>query len=214
MFIKVSEAEFPLKKYFFPLTTKNAIQLIIILGIVIFSNALFNNFAWDDYPFIINNPEVHSINISQTFGPNHHFNAGSFYRPIPALYFSILLSLFTTNAFFYHFAQIALHVLNTCLLYLVFQNFFRRSSVSLFLSLVFLGHPIQVESVSFIAASGNPLFFLFGMLALILSFQDTISYKRLLLISILLTLSLLTKEVGLLFIGLIIFYRLLFKRNK
>lgn len=207
----VREGEFPLKKHFMPLTTAKVIRLIIIAGIIIFSNALFNSFVWDDLGFIVNNPEIHSFDLTKIFGYSY-FNADSFYRPIPALYFSLLYAIFKANPFFYHLAQIALHILNASLLYLVFQHFFRKACISLFLSLFFLAHPIQVESVSFIGAAGSPLFFLFGTLALLLSFQDTISRKRLLLISILLMLSFLTKEAGLLFLGIILSYRLLFKR--
>src|SRR5438552_1741257 len=93
-----------LMQFFIPLTTKKAISIIVILGFIVFGNALFNGFVWDDKPFIIRNTDVHSINIAYLFSKNT-FNAGGYYRPIPALYFALLYNLFGSQAFFYHFLQ-------------------------------------------------------------------------------------------------------------
>jgi archaellum biogenesis protein FlaJ (TadC family) len=59
------------KGLFSPLTTKKVIVFLFLIGIVVFFNALFNGFAWDDEGFIKDNPEVHSINLITQFGPNN-----------------------------------------------------------------------------------------------------------------------------------------------
>ena len=50
-----NEQDFSLKKLFSPLTTLKAIHLIIIIGLVVFCNGLFDNFVADDIPQIADN---------------------------------------------------------------------------------------------------------------------------------------------------------------
>ena len=170
-----NDEDLSFKKLFIPLTTFKAIHIIIILGLLVFGNALFNDFVWDDKSFILFSSDIHTVNISYLIGQNI-FNGAGEYRPIPAIYFASLYSLFTTNVFFYHLFQIVIHITNTVLLFFLFKHFFSKQ-IGLFLSLIFLVHPIQVESVSYIAASGNPLFFLFGITALLMSFKRIVMQK-------------------------------------
>lgn len=243
-----------LKQLFVPLTTKKAISIIIILGFIVFGNALFNGFVWDDKGFIIGYFSTHHLNLVALFGPNR-FNDTRFYRPIPAVYFALLYSIFENQAFFYHFSQVVLHIISAIMLYLLFNALFgtidakanekeekewnslsgsqkikyqrkygsvvkashvlepKIKLLSLFLSLVFLVHPINVESVSFIGATQSELYFLPGILALYLARKKQISVTRFLLINGLLFLSLFTKETGLLFLLLVILYRYIFLGN-
>jgi protein O-mannosyl-transferase len=190
---------------------KKAVLIIVVIGVLTFLNTLFNNFIWDDNIFIIRNPQIHSFNIINLFG-NNMFNNNGYYRPIPAVYFSALYSLFTTHQFFYHIIQIVLHIINTILVFILFRKFFIEK-LSLFLSLIFLVHPIQVESVSYIASVGSELFFLFGILALNLAQKDLKNIHDKFGIFIFLFLSFLSKETGILFFLVIIFYLYLFNRK-
>lgn len=206
------EQEFSLKNLFVPLTTLKSIHVIIIVGFIVFFNALFNDFVWDDKTYILFNPEINNFNILQTFSSNS-FNTSGYYRPIPALFFTILHNLFGPNALFYHFIQIILHVINACLLFFLFKKFISKTS-SFFLSLIFLVHPIQVESVAFISASQSELFFLFGILAFLTSLKNTISIKQIMLVFFFSLLSIITKETGFLFIFLIICFQVIFKKKR
>ncbi len=210
--MKENEQKFSFKSLFVPLTTLKAIHIIVIVGLIVFFNVLFNGFVWDDSVYIINNADVRSLNIFYLFGPNS-FNNGLYYRPLGAIYFTILYSLFGNIAFFYHFFQILFHIISTILVFLVFKNFFNKLP-SLLLSLIFLIHPIQVESVAFIAASLNPLSLIFGLSALILSFKDIINQKRFLLIFFCLLTSILLRETGVLFLIFVLLYQALFKFKK
>ncbi len=205
------EYYFSLKSLFLPLTTKKTIWIIVIVSFIVFFYMLFNNFVLDDLTYIQFNTDIHSFNIEKIFG-NSFFNDSSYYRPIAALYFTILYLSFDNTTFFYHVFQLAFHITDVVLLFLVFKHFFNRK-LSLFLSLIFLVHPIQVESVSYISASDSTIFFLFGIIALLLSLKNEITLRRLMGISGLLLLSLLTKETGFLFLVVIFFYSLLFKRK-
>lgn len=208
------EQEFSFKSIFVPLTTFKAIHWIVIIGIVFYFNSLFNGFVWDDVSYIIQNPQVHYFRIFSFLGPDlfNDPNAG-YYRPIPDLYFSFLYSIFQSNSFFYHFLQLLLHITNTILLFVLLKKFF-TNSLSLFLSLIFIVHPIQVESVDYIAQTVSPLFFFFGISALLLSLRENPSVRRILLVFVLLLLSFLTKETGIIFLIIVLFSRIFYQRKQ
>jgi|WetSurMetagenome_2_1015567.scaffolds.fasta_scaffold01208_2 protein O-mannosyl-transferase len=207
-----SEQEFSFKRLFVPLTTFKAIHIIVIVGFIVYFNALFNNFVWDDIAYIITNGDIHNLNIFHFFGPNS-INNISYYRPIPTIYFAVLVNLFGLKAFFYHFIQISLHIIDVCLLFYLFQKFFGKT-ISLFLAMIFLTHPIQVESVVYISATQSELFFLFGILTLIIGTKEILQKRHFLIISISLLLALLSNELGFFFLIATLFFQFLFKRKR
>jgi hypothetical protein len=209
---KKEENEFSFKNLFVPLTTAKAITWIVIIGVVVYANMLFNGFVWDDLTFIIITPDIHNFDILHLFQKNI-FNDGGYYRPIPAVYFSILWNLFGNMSFFYHFFQMALHIVSACLLFIFLKKFF-HNTLSFFLVFIFIIHPIQVESVAYIGATQSELLFIFGMLAFLLSTKQKLFVKQLIIIALFSLLSILTKETSFLFIPLILFYQFLFKNKK
>lgn len=208
---KQKEQYYSFKNYFIPLTTTKAIHWIIIIGLVVYANMLFNGFVWDDISYILLNPDVHTLNILYLFGSNH-FNTLGQYRPIPAFYFAVLYTLFSNSTFFYHFIQLIFQFTNVILLFILFKYFFNKK-ISFFLSLVFLVHPMQVESVSYISQTPSILFFSFGILALLLYIKSNKSIKSSIIIFTLLLLSVLTKESGILFMAQLYFWALLYKKR-
>lgn len=207
---EVLNVNFSFKKLFVPLTTAKAITIIIILGFIVYGNMLFNNFVWDDN-FILNLSTFKTLNFFYLFGVND-INSFGYYRPLSAVYFSILIHLFHTSSFFYHIVQLFLHISVVCLLYLFFCDFFKRT-LSLILSLFFLIHPINAESVSYISASPSLLFTLLGLFALLLNRRNLVDNRKFLFIFILLLLSPLVKEIGILFLVMLLLYEYLFKKS-
>ena len=207
------EEEFSFKSIFFPFTVFKAVHIIIFVGILVFANMLLNYFVWDDKAFILNNVELHKFNLEVLFKSSYlnNVNAGR-YLPMTGLYFMTLFKMFSDVSFFYHIFQLIIHIVNTIFIFYIFNKFIRKE-ISFFLSLIFLIHPIQVESVSYIASSNNPLFLIFGLSAFIITLWDKFNWKRLLSVSILLLLSVFTKETGILFFLVIIFYKLFFNKK-
>lgn len=199
------------KSLFFPLTTKKIVAIITGVGFLVYFNILFNGFVWDDLTYIIGNTDLKPFNLLKLMGWNT-FNSSGYYRPLPAIYFSILYNLFDNSAFFYHFMQLSLHITCAILLFFIFGKFFKKT-LALALALIFLIHPINVESVAYIGASQSELYFLFGGLAFYLCLKDVLENKRILFVHILLLLAVLTKEVSALFFFLIYFYRWLYKKT-
>jgi hypothetical protein len=193
--------------------------LIAAVGFAVYLNSLFGPFVWDDIAQIESNYLVHSITnigsffLGSTFTPQNSTDLqGLYYRPIMTTAFSLIYTLFSTQTFFYHFFQLSVHILNALLVFYFFKKFFKQT-LALILALVFVIHPINTEAVVYIATLGEPLFFLFGMLSLILFQKDKAVIKRNFFIGILLLCSLLSKETGVLF-GIILFiYYLLFHKK-
>jgi tetratricopeptide (TPR) repeat protein len=207
----IPDQERSFKNFFVPLTTIKAIRIIFIVGFIVFFNMLFNGFVWDDKTYIIYNSSIHA----NFFTKDNPFNSLGQYRPFSAIYFSIVNTLFGMNSFPYHFIQLIIHITNAILIFILFKRFF-NIQISVISSLVFLIHPIMVESVSYIAASGIPLFFLFGMIALLIQITENkhINNSKIFIIFILLLCSLFIRETAILFIFISILYIILFNKKQ
>lgn len=202
--------EFSFKSLFVPLTTMKAIHWIIFIGLVIYANMLFNGFVWDDISYLLGNNEVHNFNFFYYFGTTLYNNTGQ-YRALSEMYFALLYSFFGTSPFFYHLVQLIIHIINTIFVFLLFKKFF-KNVLSFLLALIFLIHPMQVESVSYISAAGSVLFFLFGIIALYLFEKREYSLVKTVIIFLLLLVSFLAKESGILFVFMMGLYIYLFNK--
>lgn len=212
------EQNLTFKSLFLPFTTKKAIVYIVIIGLIVYFNSLFNGFVGDDWGQIVDNVNVHSLSnifylfTSSTFYVHGAGTFGLYYKPIMMTLFSLIYSVFGSQAFIYHLTQMILHIVNSCLLFLFFAKFFGKK-VSFSLAALFLIHPINSESVLYIANMQEVLFFFFGIISLLV-LQKNVKPKIYLLIGIFGMLSLLSKETGILFILISLVYTYLFKNNK
>jgi len=206
------------------MTKKGYICLLIILGIIIYFNALFNGFLWDDEEQVLNNVLVHSIANFPQFFSGSTFNTGGsgslgglYYKPLMTTFFSLIYTLFGANSFFFHFFQIGLHILNSIFIFLIFRYFFNSSKkdfTSFVLALFFLIHPINVEAVAYVSDFQEVLFFFFGIFGFWLVVSKRLaSVKNYFLLFLLMLFSLLSKESGALFIFITGLYSLLFSKK-
>jgi len=209
--MKNNEQNVTFKSLLLPLTTRKAIIFIVAIGLIVFFNMLFNGFVWDDLSYIVNNLDAHSLSLAKIFSPNI-FNKGGYYRPLLLAYHSVIYVFFGDHSFYYHLFQLTLHVLNTIFLFKIFKKFL-NNNVSLIIALLFLVHPINAESVSFISATIGPLYTFFGLLALILIQRNNATKKTYIATSFLLFLSLLTKEEGIIYFALIPLFCIFFQKN-
>lgn len=217
------EQEFSFKSLFVPLTTFKAIHWIVIVGLIVYGNMLFNSFVADDITLVIQNPSIHTIanlpillfqSFINTSGAG--LFTGTYYVPISLIVLSLIYSLFGANPFFFHFVQLSLHIANASLIYLLFSRFFSKK-LAFFLSLVFLVHPITQETVAYIADMQDVLFLFFGLLAFYLyvkSQNKPITPIRYVLISTLLFFSLLSKITGGFFLIILSYWIFVTERKK
>jgi len=202
---------------------------IIIVGILIYGNSLFNTFVWDDEEQVVNNVAVHSVaNISTFFGGSTFNTGGSgslggmYYKPMMSVFFSVLYTVFGETPFFFHLFQMIIHIVNSILIFLIFEQFLERFFKKrnhlypfiFIISLLFLIHPINVESVVYVSALQDVLCMFFGLLSLYILMKYEASSRFTILSLGLLLLSLFSKETGFVFIPICLSYLFLFKRKQ
>ncbi len=179
--------------------------LILIIGVIVYLNSLGNGFIRDDSSVLVQNKVVHNIeNIPKLFTTSAFYVGesdrlgGVFYRPLMMVSFSIIYSFVQDTPFVYHLIQVLLHIMCALVLFYLFRTFFNKN-ISFILSIVFLVHPMNSESASFIAALQEPLYLLFGLSAFLAIRLSRKNNKLVVIVPIFLLLSILAKEAGIIF---------------
>lgn len=205
---------------FSPLTTLKACIILVIIGFIVFANSLFNPFIFDDVLQITYNPFINSIGNIPMFFWNSVKSPDAITGIVPSfqykpLFFTtntIIVTLFGFSSLPFHILQLSIHIANSILLFLIFSKFIKRN-ISLILSLLFLIHPINTESVIYIANLQDVQFLFFGLLALaflMMKGKRGLTPKTLIVICAFLLCSLLSKNTGILFLPLCVVYVFLF----
>jgi len=203
----------------FRLSLVQTILLLVGIGILIYSKTLFNGFVWDDNPHILENPLVKFFKVGEIFTraavfPNSDSFLDAYYKPLMSFVFALIYKVFHENPSGYHLFQVLLHLFNSILLLVLLKRFF-KVALSLFLSLVFLVHPINFESVGYVSALQDTMFLFFGLIFFKLLMDDDEkrdwSYSRYSLVGIMFFFSILSKETGFIFALISAVYLILFK---
>jgi protein O-mannosyl-transferase len=128
------------------------------------SHAQFINF--DDEDYITNNPHVQAgLNwetISWAFSTT---DAGN-WHPLTWISHAIDCQIFHLNPAGHHYVNVLLHACNVILLFLLLQRGTGQTWRAMLVAAVFAVHPINVESVAWVAERKNVLSMLFFLLAL------------------------------------------------
>lgn len=171
--------------------------IIIILGLLVYSNTLFAPFTFDDAYYIVSNPAIKDFGYfrepSRVLELNNitvGHRAAFITRIGTHFTFALNYHLHRLDVTGYHLFNIAVHVINGLLVYglmgLIFKTpFFARSKTdegsdipftpdvfAFFAALLFVSHPIQTQAVTYISqrfASLATLFFLLSLVAYIKS---------------------------------------------
>jgi protein O-mannosyl-transferase len=204
--------------YILSLIQKNVFLVLLILGFIIYGNGLINDFVLDDTGQIVGNPLIQSIlNIpglfaGSTFSDGVSTLRGNYYRPIMTSVYTVLYSFFGPEPFPFHLIQLVLHVINAWLIYKIFRKWF-AANFAIFGSLIFLVHPINSETVLYIANLQDTLFMFFGLIAFYVFISSPFKRYNTFIVFISLLFSLFSKEAGILFIFLLLSYQLLYVKR-
>ena len=137
--------------------------IFVVVALVGYANVLNGPFLLDDEHFIQRNTHVHELNVKKIYTTSVTHGAGqksNFYRPNQQLAFAVVYNFFKENTLPYHIVSLLVHIFNVYILFL-FLCFFFSDKAAFYSSLIFLIHPIQTESVSFISGLAGPLGFFF-----------------------------------------------------
>lgn len=193
-----------LKKHYFYLY----ISVIIFMSLIIYGKTVFFSFVTDDWMNIFDNSLYFSLeDIKRIFTSTQiNYRDESYYRPLDTIYFLITFNLFNDNPFYYHILNIFFFIFFLILFYCYCLKKFSDRNLALILILLFLSHPINVETVSWISARNQILIGIFFVLAI--TFSEKIFEKgniNIFLILISGVMASLIHEIGLMVFPLVIF---------
>ncbi len=147
-------------------TTWVHIVLLIAAVLLAYSKVFGAGFmSWDDIDYIFNTPDITGFTAEHFNNWWTEFYIGN-YQPLPMMSYALDYALGGKEPFIYHFTNIIWHILDVILLYACMRRMQHCVYVALFVALLFALHPVQTESVSWIAARNkvmNGFFFLMAM---------------------------------------------------
>ena len=134
----------------------------VILAVVVFLIGLTNQMTGvDDHAATVENPAVASFSLEALFT---NFNLGM-YAPLTWLFYAIANGLGGEQPVIYHFFSLVAHAASAWLVGRLIMRLTDNQFIAMAVAILFAIHPIQVESVAWIAGFSTPLFSMFSLMA-------------------------------------------------
>jgi tetratricopeptide (TPR) repeat protein len=129
--------------------------LVALVALLLFLPALGYDLVWDDLG-LLNAVErtVGMSGIRGLFTTSFSTEVGQptpYYRPVPCVSLALDAWLGGGRPAFFHGTNVALHVANSLLVWLLARRFVASRSAALLAALLFAVHPVHVESVAFVS---------------------------------------------------------------
>lgn len=140
---------------------------ILCLTVLIYSNSLANGFIYfDDPESVVNNPFIREISLANLV---HYFTTPVqyMYMPLALISYAVDYQFGQVDPFIYHLDNLIIHLVCVALTFWVFLLLTKKPRMALFVSLLFAIHPINVDSVAWVATRANILATLFFLGALL-----------------------------------------------
>ena len=172
-----------------------AVLLLSLLAMAIYANSLRNGFVFDDLGLVVQNPTIRDIRqLPGILGLAGH----AAYRPLRTASYAIDYYFFGLNPAGYHAVNILIHIVNGSLVFLTFRALVNRPWPALLAAILFIVHPIQADSVTYVSGRRDLIFTLFYLLGFyaFVRYRGAGQYRYLLLAAISYLLSLLSKEMA------------------
>jgi tetratricopeptide (TPR) repeat protein len=142
--------------------------LLAVVTLALYNPVTRHPFAnYDDDRYVTENPHVRQGLSADAFTWALTSTEQANWHPLTWMSHALDISLYRLNPVGHHFTSILLHVINVILLYLLFMWATGRFGPSLFVAALFALHPINVESVAWIAERKNVLCTMFFLLTLL-----------------------------------------------
>lgn len=139
---------------------------ILALTILIYSNSLRNGFIYfDDPELVTDNLYIREISLSNFA---HYFTTPVqfTYLPMGLISYAIDYQIGKLDPFIYHLDSLIVHLLTVVLVFWVFLSLTKKSSIAIFVTVLYAIHPVNVDNVDWVATRNNLLatFFYLGAL--------------------------------------------------
>ncbi len=178
-------------------------NVILCLLLVVATLALYNPVNrhpfvnYDDDRYVTENPHVHNGLAGDTITWAFRATEQGNWHPLTWLSHALDYQLFHQNPAGHHFTSVLIHAANAVLLFLFLMYATRRLGASLFVASLFALHPINVESVAWVAERKNVLctFFFFATLIAYCRYARQPEWRRYLAFTGLFALGLMSKPM-------------------
>ncbi|MBI5492369.1 MAG: tetratricopeptide repeat protein [Deltaproteobacteria bacterium] len=147
------------------------LALILLLSVAVNIGFLRNDsFFRDDYHFIVNNPAIRDIGKVPSFFTSLSTGSSSrenqvVYRPVAAATYALNYYIGGLDPLGYHVFNLAIHLFNVVLVYLVIRAVSPEETLALGSALLFAIHPINSEVMNFINTRSSELSVSFYLLS-------------------------------------------------
>ena len=133
---------------------RNQLLFIGVLTVLAYINIFPNQFLLDDETFIVNWPQIRSIeNLPDLLRGGVPVGHEGVYRPVRSVLYAIYYPILGTNPFGYHLHGVVVNVLSTLLVYLILEMILKKRNLAFVGSILFGLHPVHTESITYISAS-------------------------------------------------------------
>jgi len=167
-----------------------AILVLSLLSVGLYLNSLNNSFHFDDHPNILENPHIRNLNDFSLFLRGISSYVG-LPRVLTMLSFAINYHFHRFNVWGYHLVNLILHVFCGILAFLVAKALFslefqgeshpdklKINLLSLLSALIFVSHPVQVNTVTYIVQRNEELATFFYLLSFYLFISGALRNER------------------------------------
>jgi len=142
------------------------VSLIIILGFVVYFNALKGAFLYDDAKLVKNNVYIRNTSYLGSVITRDIFagcgGRSNFYRPIQIISYMADYAFWKLNPQGYHLTSVILHILTALAFYFLARKLFKDRLLAFLAGAFFVMHPVHTEAVSYIAGRADLLCALFA----------------------------------------------------
>lgn len=150
------------------------VLLLCVVSWIAFGPALKGELVYDDHYIVAQNPQI-----AEWSGVWNSFTSSywefldestrdrvGYYRPLSGVLLTVCYQIGGTDPAVYHFLNLLLHIAACVAAWRLGARLFRSQQIGLAAALLFAVHPLHVESVAWISALHDPLYSLFGFIAL------------------------------------------------
>ncbi|HIF24000.1 MAG TPA: hypothetical protein EYQ27_19335 [Gemmatimonadetes bacterium] len=136
-----------------------ALLLVTVLAAVVYTNTLWNGFAYDDFHIIANNEAIQSLEtlpgaVFSPYWPGVYGRENGLWRPISQLLYGLQWFVADGSPWLFHLTNLVGHALVTALVLLLLAELMSLPG-ALVGALVFAVHPLHVEVVANVVGMGE-----------------------------------------------------------
>lgn len=148
--------------------SKYVYVLILLSSLAVFGQSLgFGLVYCDDYEIIVRDAERLEEGGGLTAELTTGYMTTDYYRPVVNVSFLLNSAIGGRNEFVYHLTNLLLHIVSSCLMFVLLKRLGIVPSAAAMGALIFSVHPMFANAIAWIVGRNDLLFGLFGMLSFI-----------------------------------------------